>query len=530
MGLAFTTADNLTMGAPLSLLEKGSIFFDNVIIFHPITAVLSFLLVVLYLRFRPKKPGIPGPKSYPLVGILPHILKNWDRWPERCCEYSKQFGHRTWGGGLPNLAALGGAAYFLVDPRCVRHVLSENFENYEKGEAFRDLYSELLGTGIFVADGAPWKAHRRLISHMFSRNLLRATGEVTLQKLKIVEGAFRSRIRRRESATGAPFDLQDLFFRMTFDTTAYVVFGCPLDSLRVEGGQHSFARAFDEMQLLISERLVDPLYRIKRALKIGARERRIAELKEILFEETMRIAVQRRRNSRDGGHELGPDLLSRFLDKDLRDDHELHSVVMNIMIAGRDTTACSLAWAFYELSKRPEVVMAIVHEADRVIGSPSDAKDQDYGHERICDLRYTRAVVMEVLRIHPSVPNDHKYALKDDVLPDGTAVSAGSMVVWLPLAMGRSEEIWGDDAGEFRPERFLGAKEPSPFSYPVFNAGPRTCLGKPLAIQTMTMTLAYLLPLFCFTDSIGHDGKFNWSFVRSMKGGFPIDVSERKVG
>jgi cytochrome P450 len=78
------------------------------------------------------------------------------------------------------------------------------------------------------------------------------------------------------------------------------------------------------------------------------------------------------------------------------------------MIAGRDTTACALSWGFYELSKRPHIVQKIVEEVEQICG----VDDPDYSYDKICQLRYTHAVVMEVLRLHPSVPNDHKYAVE----------------------------------------------------------------------------------------------------------------------
>ena len=278
----------------------------------------------------------------------------------------------------------------------------------------------------------------------------------------------------------------------------------------------------------LQERILDPLYELKRFFQIGAREKRIAQLKHILTDEAMAIINSRRRSVADGD-KLGPDLLSRFLDhakkigQPLRDD-ELQSVVMNVMIAGRDTTACALSWGFYELTKRPEVVQRIIQEVATVCGD----EDPDYSYDNVSELRYTHAVVMEILRLHPSVPNDHKYAVCDDVLPDGTFIPAGAAVAWLPLAMGRDKNIWGEDALEFKPERFLDAKEPSMYKYPVFNAGPRTCLGKPLALSTMKLTLAYLLPKFDFEDSLKHSGRFKWTMVRSMKDGFQVGVSAKK--
>lgn len=470
---------------------------------------------------------MPGPKSYPILGILPHVIRTWEDWPEESARLSKKYG-RTWGGGVPNVPGLNGAFFFIIDEASVRHVLSENFENYQKGPAFRKMYGDLLGLGIFASDGDLWKVHRKVTSNMFSKNLLRRTAEVTLSKLDEIAALFRSRMESNAETSSAStsIDLQDIFFRLTFDTTSYVAFGCEMNSMQA-GSQHPFAKAFDEMQLLITERMLDPLFELKRFLQIGSRERRISVLKRILADEASTIIKTRRRSVEDGCR-LGPDLLSRFLDhakkvgQPLHDD-ELHSVVMNIMIAGRDTTACALSWGFYELTKRPHIVQKIVEEVEQICGK----NNPDYSYDKICQLRYTHAVVMEVLRLHPSVPNDHKYAVGDDVLPDGTFVPAGAAVAWMPLSMGRSEEIWGEDALEFKPERFLDAKEPSLFTYPVFNPGPRTCLGKPLALSTMKMTLAYLLPKFDFKDILGHSGAYRWTLVRSMREGFVVDVSEK---
>ena len=499
-----------------------------------------------------------------MVGILPHVIKTWDDWPEEAARFSHKYG-RTWGGGLPNVPGMNGAFFFVVDEESIHHILSKNFENYQKGKAFQSLYGDLLGWGIFATDGNLWRVHRKVMSNMFSRNLLRQTSKVSKAKLDEVAELMQNRIASSPDEV-ANLDLQDIFFRMTFDITSYVAFGCEMNSFKADG-QHRFACSFDEMQLLITvsqdqerclnecyflsnvfltifyqhsfkssikllatfqERILDPLYELKRLFQIGSREKRIAQLKQILFEEAMEIINSRRRSVADGD-KLGPDLLSRFLDhakkvgQPLRDD-ELQSVVMNVMIAGRDTTACALSWGFYELTKRPDIVQNITQEVAKVCGN----EDPDYSFDKISELRYTHAVVMEILRLHPSVPNDHKYAVCDDVLPDGTFIPAGAAVAWLPLAMGRDKNIWGEDALEFKPARFLNAKEPSMYKYPVFNAGPRTCLGKPLALSTMKLTLAYLLPKFDFEDSLGHSGEYKWTMVRSMKDGFQVGVSVKK--
>ena len=97
-------------------------------------------------------------------------------------------------------------------------------------------------------------------------------------------------------------------------------------------------------------------------------------------------------------------------------------------------------------------------------------------------MKYANAIFSETLRLHPSVPKNIKQAVVDEVLPDGTIVPKGCMVVWSPYVMGRTESIWGPDAKKFNPDRWLNTSRVyTAFENPAFNAGPRVCLGKNLA-------------------------------------------------
>merc|ERR1712190_92205 len=105
------------------------------------------------------------------------------------------------------------------------------------------------------------------------------------------------------------------------------------------------------------------------------------------------------------------------------------------------------------------------------------------------------ATLSEALRLYPSVPLDIKVATRSDTWPDGTFVPAGSVIMYNIYAMGRDISIWGADAAAFRPERWLEMKQvPSNYDYAVFNAGPRECLGRRLALVEMKACMATLLP------------------------------------
>lgn len=88
----------------------------------------------------------------------------------------------------------------------------------------------------------------------------------------------------------------------------------------------------------------------------------------------------------------------------------------------------------------------------------------------------------EVLRMYPSVPSNRRQALQDDILPDGTHVKKGDEVVFQPFCQGRHEKVWGPDAKQFKPDRWLSKEgnliRPEPGKFVVFHMGPRICLGK----------------------------------------------------
>lgn len=355
--------------------------------------------------------------------------------------------------------------------------------------------------------------------------------------------------------------MQDLLFRLTFDSITMSTFGVDFDSVGNEE-QHSFPRAFDEISNLCQKRFVDAFYIIKRWFQIGRRERRIRELKKVIDDYAEGMISQRKvavssshgkierhnnnnvSNSKQSFYQM--DILSRYIDHANRagvdiPDEELRDVVMNILLAGRDTTACALSWTWYELTRHPAVVNKIISEVELICGCNENA---DYSFENINKLQYTHCVALETLRLHPPVAIDPRFTVRDSTLPDGTNIPAGAGINMCFHASGRSESIWGKDALLFIPERFFHGKEgddivrqkdtrnrkvqePSPFKFPMFNAGPRMCLGKPLALMNMKLTMAMLLPVFKFNDKKRHNGEYVFGLVQSMKGDLPLQISKR---
>ncbi|GMI16534.1 hypothetical protein TrLO_g10791 [Triparma laevis f. longispina] len=459
-----------------------------------VAALVLLVSLAIWKSIKPYHPpkNVPGPPCKPFVGVLHLIDKNWSTLPDFILSYDQKF-------------ALG----------------------------------EFLGDGIFTADGPSWKHHRKVASQMFSRNLMRNGTTVALRQVKLLVEKLDK--LTQPSSTSSTVDMQDMFFRMTIDVFASIAFGVELDSI-LSDKPHPFAVAFDEVQNLSQKRFRDPIWRWKRNLQLTDAERRIRKGCKTMKDFAMEVIHSKRREA-SNNESMGPDLLSRFLDTknpldgEAPGDNELRDIVMNFMIAGRDTTACALSWTLYELAKNPEVCVKVVEEIQQVCNGGDAAasrsrtfSDAEYSYENIGNLTYTHAVAMEVLRLHPSVPVDIKFAVKADKLPDGTFIPAGSSVLYSPYAMGRNEKIWGVDAKKFKPERFVDdgkISEPSQYKFTTFNAGYRLCLGKPLAMLEIKLALAMLLPRFKFSIANGHKGGYQSTLVLPMAPELMMTVTKR---
>ncbi|VAH92701.1 unnamed protein product [Triticum turgidum subsp. durum] len=226
------------------------------------------------------------------------------------------------------------------------------------------------------------------------------------------------------------------------------------------------------------------------------------------------------------------DLLSRFMASEAHgtavDDKYLRDIVVSFLLAGRDTVSSALTTIFMLLSKNPAVAAAMRAEA---AGGEKTRTASKTTYEHLKSLHYTHAVLHENMRLFPPVQFDSKFCAADDVLPDGTYVTAGARVMYHPYAMGRMPRIWGDDCEKFRPERWLtgpgGTFMPeSLYRYPVFQAGLRVCLGKELAVMEMKAVSVAVVKQFD-VEVVGQKGavpRFAPGLTASISGGLPVRV------
>ncbi len=195
------------------------------------------------------------------------------------------------------------------------------------------------------------------------------------------------------------------------------------------------------------------------------------------------------------------DILSVALESGAFTDENLVDQMMTFLAAGHDTTATSLIWAVYQLSQQPEVQARLRDEIRQGLPSIDATAGPAITPQDLDRLPFLHAVCNEVLRLYPPVRITLRVAAHDTSI-QGQFVPAGTLIILAPIATNTDVTLWGADAGEFKPERWLapgrantGGAE-SNYAFLTFLHGPRSCIGKEFARAEFACLLAALVGRF----------------------------------
>ncbi|TXG50533.1 hypothetical protein EZV62_023057 [Acer yangbiense] len=502
-----------------------------------LTAVLAYLL-----WFKLMSRSLGGPRVWPLLGSLPGLIHNANRMHDWISDNLRTSGgtYQTCIFAIPFLSRKQGLVTVTCDPKNVEHILKSRFDNYPKGPNWQAVFHDLLGEGIFNSDGDTWLFQRKTAALEFTTRTLRQA------MARWVSRAIKYRfcpILETAQLKAKPVDLQDLLLRITFDNICGLAFGKDPETLSLELPENGFALAFDRATEATLQRFILPrlIWKLKKCFGLGMEvtmsrslEHIDAYLSDIINARKLELA------SREQGGTPHDDLLSRFMKKkESYSDKFLQHVALNFILAGRDTSSVALSWFFWLVTENPRVEEKILIEICTVLmetrgNDMSKWVDEPLVFEEVDQLIYLKAALSETLRLYPSVPQDSKHVISDDVLPTGAFVPAGSAITYSIYAIGRMKFFWGEDCSEFKPERWLspdGKKFEAHDSYRfvAFNAGPRICLGKDLAYLQMKSIAAAVLLRHHLTVVPGHRVEQKMSLTLFMKYGLMVNVHPREL-
>ncbi|EJD51740.1 cytochrome P450, partial [Auricularia subglabra TFB-10046 SS5] len=399
-----------------------------------------------------------------------------------------------------------------ADPENVKTILASDFNNFEKGSVFRETAVSVLGTGVFNSDGEMWKFHRTMTRPFFTRERI-TDFEIFQRHADSAIAKIRERVR-----SGVPFNFEDVIARFTLDSSTEFLFGQSVDSLHADlpyphnvppplgyiqtkSSSDEFVRAFEDAKRAILERLHSGILWPFREL-FRDRSRSAMKVIDAYIDPILQLALERKRinKSSPAPDEKEASTLLDHLLSSTDDQQVIKDEIMNIMVAGRDTTMSTLTFAVYFLSQHPEVLARL---RDEVLAKFPEGQIPSY--EDLREMKYLRAVLNETLRLFPPVPGNIRQNINGTLLPSVDPKTGkhhylppNSFISYSVYIMHRRKDLWGPDADKFDPDRFLDERlqkylTPNPFIFLPFNAGPRICLGQQFAYNEMSFFLVRLL-------------------------------------
>jgi cytochrome P450 len=419
-------------------------------------------------------------------------------------------------GTVLNLRFLWEDLIVTAEPQDIKTILATDFNNYVKGNKFKETADNVLGTGVFNSDGEIWKLHRTMarpffnidrISHfdIFDRH-----AETTVALMKV---RFRN---------GLAIDFQDAISRFTLDSASEFLFGHCVDTLAAglpypynftgpgiaskdsNNVALDFASAFTAAQTALAKRnMIGGSWPLFELLRDPTTEP-MKVVNEFL-EPILKDAIAKQQASQglsNADKDAEDETLLDHLVRQTTDIKILKDQTLNILLAGRDTTASTLTSAIYLMAMHPDVLLRLREEILAKVGPTRRPSYDD-----IREMKFLRAVLNETLRLFPAVPFNVRESVNDTTWQSSNPaakpffVPAGTTVTYSVLLMHRRTDLWGPDALEFDPDRFLDDRlrkylTPNPFIFLPFNAGPRICLGQQFAYNEMSFMLIRLLQNF----------------------------------
>ncbi|KNG89322.1 cytochrome P450 52A12 [Aspergillus nomiae NRRL 13137] len=397
------------------------------------------------------------------------------RWVEY---FADQYGSN---GNTLQQIILGQRVITTIDPENIKALLAAQFNDFALGTR-HEQFAPLLGDGIFTLDGAGWSHARGLLRPQFARE--------QVADLNLLHDHV-TRLIGLIPKDGSDFDIQPLFYLLTLDSATHFLFGESVGSMDSQGSDclvnssvkdsEGFAEAFNTSQKWLSARAraVD-LYWMINPKEFREANRRVHEV----VDHYVRLALENRRHPEQKGNKRF--IFAEALAEETDSPKVLRDNMLNILLAGRDTTASLLSSAFFFLSRHPHVWNKLRRVVIETFGDSQNPRDQ-ITHSKLKDIPYLRHVLNEVLRLLPPVPLNSRVAVKNTTLPVGGGpdrqspvfVAKGEVVIYSVFSMHRRTDYYGEDAETFRPERWEEDGRHG-WEYLPFNGGPRICLGRKL--------------------------------------------------
>ena len=424
------------------------------------------------------------PKGHFLLGHLlqfnvPNKHQVLERWVDEC-------------GELFKINFVGKEFIVSANPTINDEILKQRPEKFRRFSKITEILEEMGVLGVFNAEGATWKRHRKPTSEALNLKKVNGFYPIISDKTeKLIEKW------KNYAATAQSFDVQKEFMCYTIDITTSIAFGYQLDT--INNKEDSFQQHLEHIFPMVNERITAPipLWRFFKKKKDKDLDTSLKVIEKVVYR-----FIDEAKNRLESHPEL-KEKPSNFLEALLVEkekensftDQEIYGNVFSMLLAGEDTTSNSISWAMYYLAQHTEMVKKVRKEALEVYGNdlvpPSN--------RQLTQLHYAHAVAQEAIRLKPVTPNlyfqaNEEIEIQHFRIPKNTTIMLQNKVA-------QTQEQHFSNAQKFIPERWIKNACPmhqnhQPDVIKAFGSGPRFCPGKNLAMHEMIIALSTICKHF----------------------------------
>lgn len=375
-------------------------------------------------------------------------------------------------GDVAGIRVLNFGSIFINHPDTIEEVLVTNARKYTKGRVLR-ANRHVFGEGLLTSEGEFWLRQRRLAQPAFHRARIASYAATMVEYTQRMLDGWQN---------GEERDAHQEMMRLTLRIVGKTLFDADVECDAKEVGK--------SLELLLEiganfRRTIFVPHWLPTPTNLRMK-REVAQIEKILY----RIIGERRASGRDAGDLLSMLLSAQDEDGSRMTDKQLRDETITLFLAGHETTAGTLSWAWWLLARNPAVEAKLHAELDAVLGDRAPSFDD------LPNLPYTGHVVTETLRLYPAAWGLARLAIEDHEIA-GYPLNKGMGVAMAQWVVHRDPR-WYDAPEEFRPERWEGdlLKRLPRFAYFPFGGGPRQCIGNAFALMEAALILATIAQKF----------------------------------
>lgn len=413
-------------------------------------------------------------------------------------------------GDIVRFQVLHKKVYMLNHPDYAKHVLQQQHKKYIKSPGYRPLRL-LVGNGTFTSEGDFWLRQRRMCQPAFSKSSVEIYADAVQTCTQQAIESWQAYAKAKK-----PINICREMMKLTMEVIGRTLFSTGLG----KDAQYVWEPLTIALDYINKRALRSPfVWPVKVPVSSNVRfQEAVSKLDAIIYG-----MIEQRKQDQDWPE----DLLSTFLQ--YRDEEtgepmsmeQIRDECMTIFLAGHESSANVLSWAFYEIARNAEVQERMQAEIDATVSSSVPT------YADLRSFEYLYQVMNETMRLYPPIWHLGRQNLVEDEI-GGYIIPPKTHIRICPFLLHRHPDFW-DAPNDFQPDRFNkeNSKKQTPFSFIPFGMGPRLCIGRNFALMEMALILAMVLQRFRVHLAPGTEVELGPLLTLRPKEDFDLWISER---